>query len=278
MTFDAAVDITGTPELELDFDGTAKGATCATGMNTTTMACSYTVGVGDSAPNGVGIAANTLIGSTIYATGSTTISAALDHTAVLIDADHKVDGIRPTLVTTGTDAPTTSANGASVLLVFSEDIGAVSHSDITIQANSVTVATSAASVVGTKVEITLTTALTASATNLTVALAADAVDDAAGNGNLARASDHRDQRLRPHPAGPAGGPLGVLGRRQHHQPVGDLDGADEHRSHHRHLRPAVPGRHQRDLHRRPPERDRHQRDDHGPDREHPLPGAGAGHQ
>ena len=185
VTFDAAVDITGIPELELDFDGTAKGATCATGMNTTTMACSYTVGVGDSAPNGVGIAANTLTSGTITATGSTTITADLDHTAVLIDADHKVDGIRPTLVTTGTDAPTTSANGASVLLVFSEDIGAASHSDITIQANGITLSTSAASVVGTKVEITLTTALTASATNLTVALSADAVEDAAGNGILA---------------------------------------------------------------------------------------------
>ena len=111
MTFDAAVDITGSPELELDFDGTAKAAACATGTNTTTMACSYTVGVGDSAPNGVAIAANKLTGGTITATGSSTINADLDHTAVAIDAGHKVDGIRPTLVTTGTDAPTTSTDG-----------------------------------------------------------------------------------------------------------------------------------------------------------------------
>ena len=185
VTFDAAVDITGTPELELDFDGTAKGATCATGMNTTTMACSYTVGVGDTAPNGVGIAANTLTSGTITATGSTTINADLDHTVVAIDAGHKVDGIRPTLVTTGTDAPTTATDGETVLLVFSEAIGAVSHSDITIQANSVNLSTTMASVAGTKVEITLSTALTASATNLTVALSADAVEDAAGNGILA---------------------------------------------------------------------------------------------
>ena len=50
--------------------------------------------------------------------------------------------------------------------------------------NGVTLSTTAASAAATKVELTLTTALTASATNLTVALAADAVDDAAGNGNL----------------------------------------------------------------------------------------------
>ena len=188
VTFSAAVDITGTPQLELDFAGTAKAAACATGTNTTTMVCSYTVGVGDSAPNGVEIEANKLTGGTIYATGGTTTSADLDHVAVGIDADHKVDGIRPTLVTTGSDAPTTSVDGETVLLVFSEDIGAVSHSDIAIQANSVNLSTTMASVAGTKVEITLTTALTTTATNLTVALAADAVDDAAGNGILAVAA------------------------------------------------------------------------------------------
>ena len=188
VTFDEAVDITGTPELELDFDGTAKGASCTTGTNTTTMACSYTVGVGDSAPNGVAVAANKLTGGTIYATGNTVANADLTHTAVAIDAGHKVDGIRPTLITTSPNAPTTSTNGETVLLVFSEDIGAASHSDITIQANSVNLSTTMASVAGTKVELTLATALTATATNLTVALAADAIEDTAENGNLALAA------------------------------------------------------------------------------------------
>ena len=188
MTFSEAVDISGSPQLELDFNGTAKAAACATGTNTTTMACSYTVLVGEEAPNGVAIAANKLTGGTIYATGSTTVNADLDHVAVSIDAGHKVDGIRPTLVTTGSDAPTTSTDGTKVILTFSEDISAADRTKITIQANSVTAATSAASVAGTKVEITLTTALADTATNLTVALAADAVDDDAGNGILAVAA------------------------------------------------------------------------------------------
>ena len=72
--------------------------------------------------------------------------------------------------------------------MFSEAIGEVSHSDITLQANSVTLSTTMARVVATKVEITLTTPLTASATNLTVALSADAVEDTAENGNLATAA------------------------------------------------------------------------------------------
>ena len=106
----------------------------------------------------------------------------------MIDAGHKVDGIRPTLVTTGSDAPTTSTDGETVLLVFSEDIGAVSHSDITIQADSVNLSTTMAGVAGTKVELTLTTALTDSTATLTVALAADAVEDTATNGILAVAA------------------------------------------------------------------------------------------
>ena len=122
MTFDAAVDITGAPQLELDFDGTAKAAGCATGTNTTTMVCEYKVVEGDSAPNGVAIAANKLTGGAITATGSTTATADLDHAAVAIDDDHKVDGIRPTLVTTGSDAPTTSTDGTQVILTFNENL------------------------------------------------------------------------------------------------------------------------------------------------------------
>ena len=187
VNFNAAVDITGSPQLELDFDGTAKAAACTAATNTTTMACSYTVAVGDSAPNGIAIAANklTLNGGTITATGSTTITADLDHAAVAIDANHKVDGIRPTLVTTGTDAPTTSTDGTQVILTFSEDIGAADRTKITIGIGGGNVAqTSAARVVGTEVELDLSTIIDATVM-LTVALAADAVEDGASNGNLA---------------------------------------------------------------------------------------------
>ena len=127
VTFSAAVDITGTPQLELDFDGTPKPAACTAAMNTTTMVCAYTVVENDSAPNGIAIAANklTLNGGTITATGSTTLDAVLTHAALAINAGHKVDGVRPTLVTTGNDAPQTSVDGTQVILTYSEDIGSV---------------------------------------------------------------------------------------------------------------------------------------------------------
>ena len=189
VTFAAAVDITGSPQLELNFAGTAKAAACATGTNTTTMACSYTVVVGDSAPKGVAIPANKLTGGTIYATGSTTDNAVRTHAAVLIDAEHKVDGVRPTLVTTGSDAPTMSTDGTKVILIFSEAISVVDRNKITIGIGGGQVASTAGSLTtGTRLELTLTTAPTATSTNLTVALAADAVEDAATNGNLALAA------------------------------------------------------------------------------------------
>ena len=190
VTFDAAVDITGSPQLELDFAGTAKAAACTAATSTTTMACSYTVAVGDVAAGGIAIAANklTLNGGTITATGSTTINAVLAHGAVLIDANHKVDGIRPTLVTTGSEAPTTSTDGTQVILTFSETIGSVDRTKITIGIGGGNVAqTSAARVVGTEVELDLSTIIDATVM-LTVALAADAVEDTATNGNLAVAA------------------------------------------------------------------------------------------
>ena len=207
VTFSEAVDITGSPQLELDFAGTAKAAGCATGTNTTTMVCEYEVVANDSAPDGVEIEANKLTGGTIYATGSTTINADLDHTAVAIDADHKVDGIRPTLVTTAPDAPTTSTDGTKVILTFSETLlSLVLRSNITIQANGVTVSTTAASVTGTTVELTLTTALTASATNITVELDAFSVQDAAGNANSSLAVTGVTNAVTPTPPGQPAAP------------------------------------------------------------------------
>ena len=192
VTFSAAVDISGAPRLELDFDGTAKMAACATGTTTTTMVCRYTVAVGDLVPtgttgHGIAIGANKLTGGTITATGTTT-AAVLTHSAVASTFGHKVDGIRPTLLTTGTDAPTTFVDGFRVHLSFSESLGAVDHDKITIRANGADQPTSAAIENGVTVQVTLATALTTTATNITVALGAGAVEDVAGNGILARAA------------------------------------------------------------------------------------------
>ena len=117
--------------------------------------------------DGIAIAANklTLNGGAITATGSTT-AVDLDHAAVATDAGQRVDGIRPTLVTTGSDAPTTSTDGTKVILTFSEAIGSVDRTFIAIfyGGGDTIVPKSDDSFSGRTVEITLATALTDSTT------------------------------------------------------------------------------------------------------------------
>ena len=189
VTFDKAVDVTAGPQITLLVGTADKAADCAAATNTTTMECSYTVLVNDTAPDGVGIKANTLVlnGGTIYATGSTTNAATLTHSAQSLQSGHKVDGIRPTLVTTGDDSPRTSGDGTKVILTFNEDIG-VDRSLIFIEGNSVDLPTSSHTISGRTVEVTLTTALTDTTTSLTVALHVGAVFDDAGNANAALAA------------------------------------------------------------------------------------------
>ena len=206
VTFDKAVDVTAGPQLTLLVGTADKAAGCAAATNTTTMECSYEVAANDTAPDGVGIKANTLTlnGGTIYATGSTTNAATLTHSAQSLQSGHLVDGIRPTLVTTGNNSPRTSGDGTKVILTFSENVFVLDRSVITIQANSVTLTTSSGSISGRKVELTLTTALTDSTASLTVALAAQAVVDAAGNDSAALAATTVLNQLSAAPSAPTG--------------------------------------------------------------------------
>ena len=204
VTFDKAVDVTAGPQITLLVGTADKAAGCAAATNTTTMECSYEVEANDTAPDGVGIKANTLVlnGGTIYATGSTTNAATLTHSAESLQSGHKVDGIRPTLVTTISDSPRTSGDGTKVILTFSEDIGAVTRSQITIEGDNVALPTNAENITGPTVELTLTTALTDSTTSLTVALDADAVEDAVGNGILAVSATTVRNQLNAAPSAP----------------------------------------------------------------------------
>ena len=188
VTFDTAVDATAGPQLALLFGTAEKAADCAAATNTTTMECSYDVVADDTAPSGVGIKANSLVlnSGTIYATGSTTNSATLTHSALALQSGHLVDGVRPTLVTTGNNSPRTSGDGTKVILTFTENIDSVDRTNITIlDANNIhnIFSTSADSISGRTVELTLTTALTDPTTSLVIDLGVGAVTDAVGNSN-----------------------------------------------------------------------------------------------
>ena len=196
VTFSEDVDITGRPQLGLHIGAATKQADCTAATNTTTMTCSYTVVKSDTTVfsigitpgvNGVGIGSNqlSLNGGTIKTASDSVVTAVLDHEAVARDTGHRVDGVRPTLITTGSDAPTTSADGTKIILTFSENISAVDRSKIDVEVNSSTASTNAHTVSGSKVELTLTSTITSSTATITVELEPDAVTDTPGNGNAA---------------------------------------------------------------------------------------------
>ena len=188
VTFDESVTVDttdGTPQLTIKMGGTDKVLDYSSGSPGTALVFSgYTVAANDEDADGLSIEANKLSanGGTIQKTADTSVAAVLTHAAVAASANHKVDGVKPTLVTTGDDAPKTTLDGSKIILVFSENIFTLDRTKITVKEGTTTLTTSGSSSNGPRVELTLTTALAATATNITVALAADAVTDVPGNG------------------------------------------------------------------------------------------------
>ena len=188
VTFDESVTVDttdGTPQLTIKMGGTDEVLDYSSGSPGAALVFSgYTVAANDEDTDGLSVEANKLDanGGTIQKTADTSVAAVLTHAAMAASANHKVDGVKPTLVTMGDNAPKTTLDGSQIILVFNEAIGTVDRTKITVKKGTTTVTTTADSINGTKVEITLTTALTTSETVVTVALAADAVTDVPGNG------------------------------------------------------------------------------------------------
>ena len=158
VAFSGEVDVTGTPQLELDFNGTPKPADCAvSSMDMTKLVCSYEVEEGDEAPGGVAIGASKLTrnGGTITKSGDSTVDAVLFHSAVTIDSTHKVDGVRPTL-----EGAVTSTDGTKVILTFSENIdgaAALTNTPFTVKVDNASILLGGAPSVS-NLEVTLTLA------------------------------------------------------------------------------------------------------------------------
>ena len=120
VTFDGAVDVTGTPQLELTLGATARQAAYSSGSGTAALMFRYTVVEGDADADGVGIGADklTLGGGAIKVSGGT-VDAALGHSAAADNAAHKVDGVRPSLSTAATNA-----TGDAIVLTYDEALAA----------------------------------------------------------------------------------------------------------------------------------------------------------
>ena len=188
VTFSESVTVDttdGTPQLTIKMGGADKVLDYSSGSPGTALVFSgYTVAANDEDTDGLSVEASKLDANsgTIKSTADATKDAVLTHAAVAASANHKVDGVKPTLVTSGDLAPKTSLDGSKIILNFSEPIGSADATKFTVKVGTTTQTISGGSRSGPEVELTLTTALAAAATNITVALAADAVTDVPGNG------------------------------------------------------------------------------------------------
>ena len=100
VTFDKALTLgtgTGDPTLALTIGTATRTADCVLGTGATTLVCTYPVVEGDEAPSGLEIAANALTAGarTIVGPAPAEQTANLSHAVKTPDANHKVDGVKP---------------------------------------------------------------------------------------------------------------------------------------------------------------------------------------
>ena len=112
---DVTVDVSGTLQLELDFDGTAKNADYHS-SDSSAVVFNYTVAAADADSNGIAIGADKISLDDATIRDGADNDATVTHAAVAADAVHKVDGVRPAF-----SSAATSTDGAQVIVTFSEE-------------------------------------------------------------------------------------------------------------------------------------------------------------
>ncbi len=172
VTFSEDITVTGTPQIDLAFEDSAVEQASYVNANEDGAVFIYTVEESDSASRGIGFPMRglTLNGGTIKdAVGNT---ADLFHRAMPFDSDHKVDGVYPTF-----SSAATSTDGLTVTITFSEDItvpsqvtwlstflnvelGRIIKAVAGITVNNRVVEPSNASISGSDITLTLSTAIT----------------------------------------------------------------------------------------------------------------------
>ena len=172
VTFSEDITVIGTPQIDLAFEDSAVKQASYVNANEDGAVFIYTVAESDSASRGIGFPMRglTLNGGTIKdAVGNI---ADLFHRAMPFDSDHKVDGVYPTF-----SSAATSTDGLTVTITFSEDItvpsqvtwlstflnvelGRIIKAVAGITVNNRVVEPSNASISGSDITLTLSTAIT----------------------------------------------------------------------------------------------------------------------
>ena len=190
-TFTEAVDVTGAPRLRFNVGSTTESATYVRGSGTDALVFAYTVVEADAVEDhdGISIPANNIrvtmgvdaIAASLDATAVT--GTDLDHTeAVGSQPGHKVDGVRPRVLSAGT-----SSDGSRIIVTFSEALGRGENSIVsglvTIDSMQGFFGTASGPISGATLEYSLSVTITSGATGITVNFATDedTPTDLAGN-------------------------------------------------------------------------------------------------
>ena len=116
VTFSETVEVTGTPRLTLELGGGTRTAAYEGGSSTAALVFVYEVADGDSDTGGVSVEGDSLSGGTIRDAAPN--NAELDHDGLSADSDHKVDGVKPRLASTGGVV----VNGTTLTLTYDEPL------------------------------------------------------------------------------------------------------------------------------------------------------------
>ncbi len=183
VTFDETVEVEGTPQLRLRVGTRTRTAGYETGTGAAALVFAYEVADGDDDTDGVSIEAGriALNGGTIEDEAEN--AADLAHGAVVANAGHKVDGVRPAFVSAAVDS-------SSLTLTYREALDEGSRpapGDFTVQVDGSGRTVSGVSVSDTVVTLTLNPAVVHGDTGIRVSYTPDTnpIRDVVGNDALA---------------------------------------------------------------------------------------------
>ena len=177
VTFSETVEVTGTPQLRLELGGGRRTADYGGGSGTAALVFAYEVADGESDTDGVGIEDDSLSGGTIR--DEVRNNAELDHEAVAAQAGHKVDGVRPSLLSAAVD-------GSSLALTYGEALDGGSRpasGDFTVEVDGSGRSVTGVSISGSVVTLTLNPAVEHGDPGIRVSYSpgTDPIQDAVGN-------------------------------------------------------------------------------------------------
>ena len=186
VTFSETVEVEGRPQLRLRVGSRTRTAGYESGTGTAALVFGYEVADGDEDTDGVSIEANrlTLNGGTIKDEGDN--PAELAHEAVAAQAGHKVDGVRPGLLSAAVD-------GSSLTLTYGEALDGGSRPaavDFTVEVDGSGRSVAGVSVSGSEVTLFLNPAVEHGDTGIGVSYTAgtNPIRDAVGNDALGLSS------------------------------------------------------------------------------------------